>query len=93
MLEQQCQGYQKHNKELKNKQIKLNEEYHILKNENTRLSCCVDSLEDKVKQKDQRLSESSEIKSTNVNQISTLEENIRQDKKKLQRLEQKNESL
>lgn len=55
----------------------MNEEYHTLKNENTKLLCTIESLEDKVKEKDQRLTENTEIKYTNVNQISTLEENLR----------------
>ena len=57
--------------------------YHTLKNENTKLSCTIQSLEQRLKEKDERLAETSQQKSTNSNQITSLEENLRQEKRKV----------
>lgn len=53
----------------------------------------IESLEDKIKEKDQRLSQNSQVKSNHYSQISGLEESLRQEKAKVGKLEEKNQGM
>ena len=85
-MENQVSILENSNEKLKKNDLDMSEKYHTLKNENTKLSCTIESLEQRLKEKDERLAETHEQKSTNSNQISVLEENLRQDKRKIEKL-------